>query len=66
MNSYDKEGKSLRLNLPDSNPVEGETVVFYTHRISDDKNDVIHNATGSAVRLGKTNNLGPSARRIWI
>jgi hypothetical protein len=66
MNSYDKEGQSLMLNLPDSNSVEGETVVFYTHRISGDKNDVIHNATGSALRLGKKDNLGPLVRRIWI
>ncbi len=54
MNTYNKEGQSLRRNLLVFNPEEGDVVVFYTRKISDDRNDVIHNASGPAVRFGKT------------
>jgi len=54
MNAYDKEGQSLRRNLLVFNPEEGDVVVFYTRKISDNRNDVIHNASGPAVKFGKT------------
>jgi len=55
MNPYDKEGQSLRCNVIVCNQANGDFVIFYTQKISDDQNDVIHNAAGPAVKFGKGN-----------
>jgi len=55
MNQYDKEGQSLRRNVIVCNQANGDFVIFYTQKISDDQNHVIHNAAGQAVKFGKGN-----------
>jgi hypothetical protein len=48
---YDKLGQNLRENKFET--TGGETiVVFYTKKISDDENDILHNASGPAVTFG--------------
>jgi hypothetical protein len=58
MHAYDKLEQSLRRNLFVFGPENEEFVVFYTRKISNERNDVIHNAEGPAVQFGKTSNRG--------
>jgi hypothetical protein len=56
MNAYDQEGQSLRRNHLLFNQETRAWVEFLTQKQSADRNDVIHNATGPAVRFGRTCN----------
>ena len=54
MHAYDQKEQSLRRNHLLFNQNTGEWVEFFTLKISADRNDVLHNATGPAVVFGRT------------